>query len=74
MSDFDKILHDVLKFFLCALGWIDFQECVQANYFLKDWMLRSFKCIEISQTEQTLGLQTLSQDGQWPIRAKHRSS
>ena len=50
------------------IGWKDFQECIKVTHFLIDciFMLRrSLKCIEIPQTEQTPGPETLSKVAVW---------
>ena len=41
---------------------MDFEECIQFNHFLIDWI---FKCVETSLTEQTSGPETLSNVGVW---------
>ena len=50
----------VLWLFEFALGWRQILECIYFTHFPLDWMLRSFKCIEISLSDQTPGAETLS--------------
>ena len=48
-----------------TLGWGQILECLYFTYFPIDWMLRSFKCIEISLADQTQGAETLSKICVW---------
>ena len=50
---------------LCTLGWRQILECIYFTHFPVDWMLRSFKCIEISLSDQTPGAETLSKVCVW---------
>ena len=47
------------------IGWGQILECIYFTHFPRDWMLRSFKCIEISLSDQTPGAETLSKVCVW---------
>ena len=50
---------------LYTVGWGQILECINFTHFPINWMLRSFKCIEISLSDQTPGAETLSKVCVW---------
>ena len=59
----DKIL--ILVFSAYPVGWGQILECINFTHFPINWILRSFKCIEISLLDQTPGAETPSKVCVW---------